>query len=85
MGRDIAELTHSQYAGLAVDFLFSRPIFSSSHFVEMAGIPRQTALRFLGALRDAQVLRTMRGGSGRRPAIFAFPALMNIAEGRVVL
>jgi len=31
MSRVVAELTHSQHSGRAVDFLFSRPVFSSTH------------------------------------------------------
>lgn len=87
MQREIAEITRSQFSGLAVDFIFSRPIFSTTHFVEGSGIPRETALRMLRALRsdDARVLRTVRDGAGRRPAILAFPELLNIAEGRPVL
>lgn len=87
MHREVAERTHSQFAGLAVDFIFSRPIFSTSHFVENARIPRESAQRILRVLRegDAPILRTVREGSGRRPAILAFPKLLNIAEGRTVL
>lgn len=85
MHRRVAELTRSQYAGLVVDFLFSRPVFASTHFVEGSKIPRPTALRFLSVLREVGVLRTIRDGAGRRAAIFAFPDLLNIAEGRTVL
>ncbi len=67
------------------DFLFSRPVFASTHFVQGSNIPRPTALRFLAVLREDGVLRTIRDGAGRRAAIFAFPALLNIAEGRPVL
>jgi Fic family protein len=83
MGREMAELTRSPYATHAVDFL-GRPVFASSHFIEAAGIPRPTALRFLDVLRKAEVIRTIREGAGRRPAVHAFPALLNIAEGREV-
>jgi Fic family protein len=51
MQHEIAERTHSQYAGRAVDFIFFRPIFATTHFVESAGIPRETAIRMLRALR----------------------------------
>jgi Fic family protein len=79
------ELTHSQFSGLAVEFIFSRPVFSTTHFVDGAGIPRETALRILRTLREADVLQTIREGAGRRAAILAFPELLNIAEGRRVL
>jgi hypothetical protein len=81
----VSELIRSQYAGLAVDFLFRRPVSASTHFVEGSKIPRPTALRFLALLREADILRVLREGAGRRPTIYAFPALLNIAEGRQVL
>jgi Fic family protein len=87
MQREVAERTHSQFAGLAVDFIFSRPVFPIPDFVENAGIPRESAQRLLRLLRggDEPILRTIRQGSGRRPAVLAFPSLLNIAEGRSVL
>ena len=85
MLKTVAGLTHSQYSGLAVDFLFSFPVFASSHFVNDSGIPRPTALRILGALRDAGLLGVVREGAGRRPGVFAFSPLLNIAEGRDVI
>lgn len=85
MQREVAERTHSQYAGLAVDFIFSRPIFPTTLFIETAGIPRETAHRILRLLREEETLLTIRDGSGRRPAIVAFPELVNIAEGRRIL
>lgn len=85
MRREVAEQTHSQFSDLAVEFLFSRPVFATTHFVDGAGIPRETAVRIIRILRDADTLRTVREGAGRRPAILAFPDLLNIAEGRRVL
>jgi Fic family protein len=84
MLHQVAELTHSQHSGRAVEFIFSRPIFPTTVFVERGGIPRPTALRIVQVLRDEGILRTVREGAGRRPAIYAFPALLNIAEGREV-
>jgi hypothetical protein len=36
---EMVDLTHSQYSLPALDWIFERPIFSSSDFVENAGIP----------------------------------------------
>ena len=80
----IRELTHSQYATQALDWLFERPIFKSSHFVKNAGIPAPTAKRILRVLTKDGMLRTLRPGSGRRAGILAFRGLLNIAEGRDV-
>jgi len=80
--RRMPELTRSQYAIRALDWIFLRPVFSGSDFVTAAGIPKPTARRFLGVLRKAGILLEIRPGRGRRAAILAFPDLLGIAEGR---
>lgn len=82
MKRRIPELTHSQYAILAVDWIFGHPIFKSTDFVGSAGIPRSTARRLLRVLCREDVLTTVRAARGRRPAMLAFGELLGIAEGR---
>lgn len=77
----IAEVTHSQYAVRALDWMFSRPIFRSSDFVASAEIPRPTATRILRVVRDGGLLGELHPAAGRRAAIFAFRELLNIAEG----
>lgn len=84
MKREVAELTRSQYAIHALDWLFERPIFKSSDFVASSGIPEPTAKRIVSALRQGGVLRVLMEASGRRAATLYFPTLLNIAEGREV-
>jgi Fic family protein len=76
------ELTHSQYAIHALDWIFERPIFKSSDFVSSSSIPKPTAQRILNVLKANDLLRTMTESSGSRPAVLAYPALLNVAEGR---
>jgi Fic family protein len=76
--------THSQYAIVALDFLFSQPVFSSTHFVADARIPAPTARRILKLCHEKGLLKPLREASGRRSGVFAFPELLNIAEGRSV-
>jgi len=76
-----AELTHSQYAIHALDWIFERPIFRSSDFARSAHIPKPTAQRILALLKSGNILREIRAGKGRRSAILAYPELLNIAEG----
>jgi len=76
-----AELTHSQYAIHALDWVFERPIFKSSDFVRSANIPKPTAFKIIGILKENKILRVLREGSGRRPAVLAYSELLNIAEG----
>jgi Fic family protein len=84
MKRDVAELTRSQYAIHALDWIFGRPIFRSTDFIAGAGVPAPTARRFLGVLRKGGVLKVLVPGRGRRATRFAFPALLDIAERREV-
>ena len=76
----IAESTRSQYAIHALDWIFERPIFKSSDFVAHVRIPDPTAKRILAVLRDEGILKTLVEGRGRRAAVLAFRALLNIAE-----
>lgn len=79
-----AQVTRSQYGVRALDWMFARPIFKTSDFVETADIPRPTANRILRLVRDEGLLTELQPASGRRAAILAFAELLNIAEGRSV-
>lgn len=78
----IVELTRSQHAIRALDWFFDRPIFRVSDFARSSGIPRPTASRIARLVREAGLLRVLRPGSGRKPAILAFTDLLDIVEGR---
>lgn len=82
MKREVAEMTRSRYAIHALDWIFGRPVFRSTDFISGAGIPAPTARRFLGVLRDGDILKVVVVGRGRRPAVLTFSALLDIAEGR---
>ena len=84
MKNRVAAITRSQYAILALDWMFERPIFSASHFRDAAGIPRPSVQRILVALREGEILRMIVPASGRRASVLVFPDLLNIAEGRDV-
>jgi Fic family protein len=85
MKHQVADMTHSQHAIRALDWIFGRPIFRSSDFVASAGIPPPSARRILAVLRYGGVLTVVQTGSGRRAARLAFPELINIAEGKDIL
>jgi len=77
----IMDLTHSQYAMKALDFLFVRPIFRTSAFVREADIPVHTAKKIIKKLNDSGMFRVLREAKGRESALMAFRELLNIAEG----
>lgn len=85
MRREVAEVTGSQYADLAVEFLFARPVFSTTQFLKGTEIPRHTARRILRRLGESEVgiLRTIRKGAGQMPNVLAFPELVRTVEGSV--
>jgi len=85
MKSKIVETIHSQYSIHMLDALFDRPIFQTSDFIRRTNIPKQTAMPLLKQLRDAGYLNVLRESSGRKPAILAFPALLNITEGKKIL
>lgn len=80
----VADLTHSQHAIRAVDFLFQVPVFAAPDFTNHSDIPKPTANRILGLLREQGILLTIEEGRGRRPGIYAFKELLNVAEGSQV-
>ena len=81
MKRRVPNLTRSRYAIRALDWIFERPIFRSSHFVADAGIPARTARRIVDALCDGGILRVIGRGRGRRTTVLAFFALIETVEG----
>ena len=85
MKTKIAETTHSQYSIRLLDAIFDRPVFQASHIVKRTALPRQTVMPLLRSMRDSSILTVIREASGRKPAILAFPKLLNITEGRTVL
>ncbi|MEI8233376.1 MAG: Fic/DOC family N-terminal domain-containing protein [Verrucomicrobiota bacterium] len=80
----VVDLTHSQHAIRAIDFIFHTPIFASPSFTNHSAIPKPTAARILNILRNKGLLLTMLEGKGRRAGIYAFRELLNIAEGKDV-
>lgn len=78
------ELTHSQHAIRALDFIFTRPMFQSSAFTLESGIPKSTAIRILKTLRDHGIFRVIRETGRRKAAVLAFPDLLNITEGHQI-
>ena len=75
------DLTHSQYAIPALDWVFERPIFKSSDLVRTSAIPKPTAQRIINLLKSEGILQEISPASGNRAATLAFARLLNIAEG----
>jgi Fic family protein len=74
----VIESTRSQYVVQMLDTLFRWPVFSAPQFARHTGIPAPSAARLLKDLRGAGVVDVVRPGRGRRPAIWSFPALLDL-------
>ena len=82
----VADQTHSQYSIQALDFMFRMPVFKSTDFIQLTGMPESSARRILGQLREhPDLLSQIRPAKGSQPAIFGFRDLLNIAEGAIIL
>ncbi len=77
----MAELTRSQYAIHALDWIFEQPIFNSSDFMRASGIPKATAARILKVLKDESVLQVWVPGRGKKAGVYGYGELLNVAEG----
>lgn len=81
----IQDITHSQYSFKIIDAMFDKPIFSTTDFIKRTEISKQSASKFLTALKDRELIAVMEEASGRRPAVYIFRELINIAEGKTVI
>ena len=80
MKQTIPEITRSQYAINVIDAMFRQPIFNTTDFVKLSGIPRDSGFRILNALKKAKIIIPLREGKGRRAGILVFPELLRITE-----
>lgn len=78
--RRIDNATRSRHAIRTLDWIFQRPVFSRTSFVEGTGIPVPSAHRILADLQQHSILENISAASGRRSAIFAFPELLDIVD-----
>lgn len=74
------EVLASQWAPVALDYIFSRPVFRNSSFTRSSGIPPQTAHRFSRVLIEAGILTVVGKASGRRAALIAFQPLLELVR-----
>lgn len=80
MKQTVPSITRSQYAIHVIDTMFDQPVFNTSDFIKLSGIPRDSAFRILNALRDKEIIVALREGKGRRAAVLFFPELLRITE-----
>ncbi len=80
MKHRFSALLASKWSALALDFIFTNPVFRNNRFTNNAGIPPATAARFTRLLIDNGFLVTIEEASGRRPAMYSFEPLMKLVR-----
>jgi len=85
MSKDMPMVVQSKFISLVIEFMFTRPVFSSTHIIDALQVPTTSIKRVLEGLKENGVLRVISQGSGKRPTLYAFSELINLAEGRKVL
>jgi len=76
-------LTRSQFAVPLLDQLFERPLFQIKHLrFDNPQPSRQAVSGLLRTLRDAEILKVVREGSGPRGQVLALAELVNLCEGK---
>jgi len=86
MMKEFVNVTHSQFAPAAVEAFFMRPIMNGPTFYRTAKFNNKiTANAMLKQLETAGLIRKIRESSGRKPSVYAMPALIEIAEGKEVI
>lgn len=75
----VYETTKSQYWVQLVDALFNKPIFRISD-LDRVGINRPSAHQLVNALVSTGLIQTLRPSAGRRPGLYAFRRLIDLAN-----
>lgn len=76
----IGEVLSSKYSLLALDFLFTYPVFRNNRLTSHSGIPTGTAARFAPALCEKGLLTLLEPAAGRRPALYCFEPMMRLVR-----
>jgi Fic family protein len=80
MAAEFREKLRSQWAQVALDYVFTRPVFRNSAFTASSTIPAQTAHRISRTLTESGILTQVEPASGRRAALLAFQPLLEIVR-----
>lgn len=70
----------SKWSTTALNFLFTRPVFRNTVFVQKSGIPAPIAYRLVKTLVEGGVLNTLLPSAGRRPALYSFEPLLALVR-----
>ena len=80
MKKVIQEISKSRSAIQIQDFLFSKIMFETPDFTASSNLSKPHAARIIKKLLSNNIIKVISPAQGRRPAIYAFTALMEIVQ-----
>lgn len=80
MKQRFADILSSKWSVIALDFVFTNPVFRNNKFTKQSSIPIATASRFTRLLLDEKIIHQIEESSGRRPALYSFEPLMELVR-----
>ncbi len=81
-----SEATKSQFSQASLDAFFKMPIINSTDFVKISGISKKsTANYILKKLEAAGLIKKLRVGKAKTPAVYVLGKLINESEGKRVI
>jgi Fic family protein len=80
MKKVFSDTLSSKWSVVALDFVFTNPIFRNSKFSSISGIPPASAARFTRLLLENKLLTPLEEASGRRSALYSFEPLMQLVR-----
>jgi Fic family protein len=82
----VIKLTRSSFAVPLLDAFFVRPILRSSELTSRSDMPsKPVTMNMINRLKEANILKVLQEGSGRRPQVIALVQLINLYEGRKII
>lgn len=75
-----SEQLSSKWSVVALDYIFTNPVFRNNKFTSNSGVPKPTAARFTRKLVESGLIRTVEESSGRRSALYSFEPLMELVR-----
>jgi Fic family protein len=80
MSQIFRKLLNSQWAPVALDYVFAKPVFRNSAFTSSSNIPHQTAHRISRILIEKRILTVIEDSAGRRASLLSFQPLLEIVR-----
>ncbi|ANN69842.1 Fic family protein [Bordetella bronchialis] len=77
---EFSDVLASKWSVIALDYVFTYPVFRNNRFTRDSGIAVSSAIRITKALQERGHLRVLEEPSGRRPALYMFEPLLQLVR-----